>query len=53
MCVGERGYLRAIEDANLDEATFLLVVQDAVGGKTPVAIVIKLDPSSQTVRVLR
>lgn len=37
-------YLRSIEDSDLDEATgLLLVVEDAVGGEAPVAIIIELD----------
>lgn len=46
-------YLCSVKDSNLDEATwFLLVVQDAVGGEAPVAVVVKLDTSCQAVGVL-
>ena len=46
-------YLRSIEDSNLDDATwFLLVVQDAVGGEAPVTVIVELDPSRQPIRVL-
>lgn len=46
-------YLCSVKDSNLDEATwFLLVVQDAVGGEAPVAVVVKLNTSCQAVRVL-
>lgn len=46
-------HLRPVEDPNLDEATwFLLVVQDAVGSEATVAVIVKLDPSRQAVGVL-
>lgn len=51
--VGAELYLSSVEDSDLDNtAWFLLIIQDAIGSKAPVSIVIKLNSARQAIRVL-